>query len=96
MISRAATLAAQAYHVFRPMIYATTRSKLRATRARQVAMYLANCAGNLPIDRLVLGFRRHHSTIAHNIALIEDQRDVHTFDEMIAGLEHEFSNPAQQ
>ena len=93
-VMRAATIAAEAYGVFRPLIFATTRSRIAATTARQVAMYLANCSAGINRNRLARAFGRDPSTIAHNVALIEDRRDDQTFDDMIAGLERRFSNPA--
>lgn len=94
IVTRAATLAADHYRVFRPLVFAATRSRKAATDARQLAMYLANCAGGMPIERVALAFGRDASTVSHNIGLIEDRRDNAAFDQMIEELEKTFSNPS--
>lgn len=91
IVTRAATLAAETYRVFRPLVFAATRSRKAATDARQLAMYLANCAGGMPIERVALAFGRDASTVSHNIGLIEDRRDVPAFEDLLTKLELAFA-----
>lgn len=74
-VARAAAIASHHFHVFRPVLFLPNRNEVEVAEARQIAMYLAHCAGRIPINRLTIAFKRDNSTISHNIAKIEDMRD---------------------
>lgn len=92
-VARAVRVSAAYFKVFRPLIFAPTRSKLAVATARQVAMYLAHVAGQIPVNRLRAPFGRDAATIMHNIQHIEDLRDEGSvFDVELTKLETEFFN----
>lgn len=92
-VARAARVSAKYFKVFRPLIFLPTRCELAVATARQVAMYLAHVAGQIPVNRLRAAFQRDGATIMHNIQHIEDLRDEGSvFDVELTKLEAEFRN----
>lgn len=92
IIFRAASLVAEHYRLFRPLIFAETRSKLKVATARQITMYLANCSGSISFTKIAKAFGRDLATVTHNIQLIEDKRDDDTFNATLEGLEAAFAS----
>jgi chromosomal replication initiation ATPase DnaA len=58
-----------------------------ATRARQMAMYLAYVIFQWPLDRVGAAFGRDRTTAGHACRQIEDMRDDRRFDDMMERLE---------
>ena len=93
-VARATAVASAHFGVFRPLLSLPTRCKIRVTTARQVAMYLAHCSGQVPIGALTTAFGRDASTINHDIKRIEDMRDEGSpFDAEMTYLERQFAEP---
>lgn len=84
---RSTNAAATAFNVYRPLIFADSRSEQRVALARQTSMYLAHVTGQIPLNRLPLAFNRDISTIAHNVAVVEDLREHQSFDLLIEELQ---------
>lgn len=63
------------------------RSTRRASRARQIGMYLAHTAAGLPLTKVAEYFGRDRTTAAHACRLVEDRRDDRRFDAELAELE---------
>ena len=91
IVALASRIAADAYGVFRPEIFAPKRGDKGIAMARQVAQYLAHCSGQVPLHRLAKLFKRHVTSIMHNIALIEEWRDQGEFEDLMLTLEGKFN-----
>jgi hypothetical protein len=68
-------------------IASRTRSSARASRARQVAMYLAHVGFAWPMSRVGAAFGRDRTTASHAVHRVEDLRDQPAFDALLEGLE---------
>lgn len=68
-------------------IGARTRRSPRASLARQVSMYLAHVAFEMPLVRVGAAFGRDRSTAAYACHRIEDRRDDPAFDDRLDRLE---------
>ena len=68
-------------------IRAKTRCNARASRARQIAMYLTYVAWSWPMKRIGAAFGRDRTTAGYACKLIEDMRDDAGFDARLARLE---------
>jgi chromosomal replication initiation ATPase DnaA len=90
-IDKATRIAAKAYRVFRPLLFQRRRGPVELANARQVAMYLANCSGGVPLNRLKRHFKRDLATVVHDVRRIEDLRDDEEFDYFLTTLEEEYS-----
>ncbi len=64
-----------------------TRRSAAASRARQVAMYLAHTALSWPLARVAAAFRRDRTTVSHACSRVEDWRDDAGFDACLCELE---------
>lgn len=93
-VARAASIASAHYGVFRPLLFLPRRGKLKVATARQVAMYLAHCSGQVAMNRLTAAFLRDLATISHDIKKIEDMRDDNAFDAEMTFLEALFADGA--
>jgi chromosomal replication initiation ATPase DnaA len=81
-----AMLVADAFRVPLTDICAMTRGSPKHAEARQVAMYLAHVALEIPVTSVGKCFGRDHSTVAHGCRKIEDRRDCADFDLLISEL----------
>lgn len=68
-------------------IAARTRSSQAATRARQVAIYLAHVTLSWPLARAAFAFGRDRTTAGNAVRTIEDLRDDPDMDARISELE---------
>ena len=68
-------------------IAAPTRRSAQAALARQVAMYLAHVAFELPLARVGYAFGRDRTTAAYACHRVEDRRDDARFDTVLDALE---------
>ena len=68
-------------------IAARTRSSQAATRARQVAIYLAHVTLSWPLARAAFAFGRDRTTAGNAVRTIEDLRDDPGMDARISELE---------
>lgn len=69
------------------LILNTSRCRLPAARARQLAMYLAHVVHGESLTSVGLAFRRDRTTVSYACALIEDMRDDPVFDAEVSRLE---------
>ncbi|MED5548866.1 MAG: helix-turn-helix domain-containing protein [Pseudomonadota bacterium] len=83
----AQSAAAYAFGVPQQDLEAPTRHSREAALARQVAMYLAHVAFELPLTRVAQAFGRDRTTAAHACHRIEDRRDDRDFDAWMDALE---------
>lgn len=89
-ITRATRVVAEAYQLFRPLLFLPHRGGPKVAAARQISQYLAHCSGGVKKVRLAEAFRRDLSTIIHAVRLIEDMRDDPEFDRLMTTLETQF------
>lgn len=68
-------------------IAARTRCSQAATRARQLAIYLAHVALSWPLARVAFAFGRDRTTVSAAVRLVEDLRDDPMMDARLAELE---------
>lgn len=68
-------------------IAAPTRSSQAATRARQLAIYLAHVTLSWPLARVALAFGRDRTTAGVAVRAVEDLRDDPVVDGRLAALE---------
>ncbi len=68
-------------------IFAPTRARAPAARARQIAMYLAHVGFAWPMARVAAAFGRDRTTASHACHRIEDMRDDADFDARLAAME---------
>ncbi|HEX8232771.1 MAG TPA: helix-turn-helix domain-containing protein [Caulobacteraceae bacterium] len=58
-----------------------------ATRARQIAIYLAHVGFGWPLHRVACAFARDRSTVSHACHIVEDMREDRAFDARLNALE---------
>lgn len=63
------------------------RNAAPASRARQMAMYLAYTGLGWTLERTGFAFGRNRSTVSHAVQRVEDCRDRQGFDRRLAALE---------
>jgi chromosomal replication initiation ATPase DnaA len=80
-------LAASAFGVPAAEVVSSRRNSRRISTARQIGMYLAHTAAELPLTKVAEYFGRDRTTAAHACRLIEDRRDDRKFDAELAELE---------
>ncbi|MET3791755.1 helix-turn-helix domain-containing protein [Aquamicrobium terrae] len=68
-------------------ITAPTRVSAKASRSRQLAIYLARVCLSITLTDIGRLFGRDRATVIHACALIEDQRDDPAFDAFVTNLE---------
>lgn len=68
-------------------IAGATRGKATAALARQVAMYLAHVVCGYSLTRVGEIFERDRTTVAHACMVVEDRRDIASFDRSLDLLE---------
>ena len=83
----AAGLVGYALGIIPSHIMAMGRGSIEATRARQVAMYLAHVGFGMSLARVASAFGRDRSTVAHGCHLIEGRREDPEFDAWLETLE---------
>ena len=86
-VQLAASMAGYALGIDPAEITRTGRGTHDASRARQVAMYLAHVGMGMSLARVAEAFGRDRSTVAHACHLIEDRRDDAAFDRWLDQLE---------
>jgi hypothetical protein len=74
------TAAALAFDVPPDALRKTTRGPAAVAFARQAAMYLAHVVTGLSYSDVSRLFRRHRTTVAYAIQLVEDRRDERDID----------------
>jgi len=85
--SLAVAAAALATEVPEAAILMSGRGRRPEAQARALAIYLAHVALGLSMAEVARCCARHHSSVAHACALIEDRRDEPAFEAALAGLE---------
>lgn len=80
-------MVASAMGVTARSILSEGRSTAKVSRARHVAMYLANVVWQWPLHRVGKAFDRDRTTIGYACRLIEDRRDDRDFDALMERLE---------
>lgn len=86
------SLAAEAANIPVGEITSPARERAKAAFARQVAMYLAHCIGQMSMSELAGIFKRDRTTVAHAVAAIEDRRDDAFFSAQLDILEAELKD----
>lgn len=64
-----------------------SRGEARIALARQVSMYLLNCAFQISHTQIGRIYGRDRTTVRHACAVIEDRRDEPMFDRTLSNLE---------
>lgn len=85
-------LAAEAVNIPAAEIRSPVRERAKAAFARQVAIYVAHCAGQVSMAELAAIFERDRSTVAHAVACIEERRDDPYFNARIDLIEAALSD----
>jgi hypothetical protein len=80
-------IVAPAFAVRRATLWAETRGSPNEAFARQVGMYLAHVGFGRTLSDVACLFGRDRRTVAHACALVEDRRDVVTFNRVLDVLE---------
>lgn len=86
-VGLAKAVAAHAYGLDVETLGRPTRGSRNASRARQVAMYLAHEALHVGLVAVARSFARDHKTVAHACKKIETARQDPTFNRTIGWLE---------
>lgn len=80
-------IAAEFFNVSSKELRRPGRTALAVARVRQVAMYVAHVVLELTMAEVGLGFGRDRTTVHHACQVVENLRDDHDFDLLVAKVE---------
>lgn len=90
--AEAIALAAEAVNIPADEIRSPMRERAKAAFARQIAIYVAHCVGQVSMTELAAIFERDRSTVAHAVACIEERRDDAYFNARIDLMEADLND----
>lgn len=80
-------MAASAFELTSERLLRVDRGNARATRARQISIYLMHTVLSFPLIKIARIYKKDRTTIGHACRVIEDLRDNPAFDDRILELE---------
>jgi len=81
-------MVASSFNLPAQTLFVLTRQNSRATRARQISIYLMHTALSFPLSKIASIYDKDRTTVGYACRVIEDLRDKPAFDDRIIELEN--------